>query len=104
MQRYYLREAITFLLGLSAGGYVLIFLISDDIASASLRNTYMGFTNAGCLLMTPFLQPLVGLLLDFQDRSSPVLMDISLQRALIPLSVALFLSAVIAWRMPETYR
>ena len=90
-----------FLLGISSCGYVLPFLISDDISPDGIKNTYTGFTNACCMITAPILQPLIGALLDIQLATQHTLLHY--QRALGVMVAALLLATIVAWLMPETF-
>lgn len=51
------------LLGVCASGYVLTFIIANEIVPRSLRSTAIGFTNTMSVGVAPIFQPLVGLVL-----------------------------------------
>lgn len=91
------------LLGICSSGYVLSFIIANDIAPAGIKNTYNGFTNSCCLLTAPILQPLIGILLDNQLTQHPHNVLLDYQKAMSVMIVALLLATCIAWWMPETY-
>jgi len=97
-------SVLIFLSGFFASGYVLCYSISDEIAPYKLKNTFMGFTNAICVVTAPILQPVVGFIL---DRGTLVHGHYGLhhyETALIILPLSLFAAAIIAYQLPETYQ
>ena len=93
-----------FSLGLLISGYILSFSISDDISPDGVKNTYIGFTNACCLLTAPILQPLIGGLLDWQATHPAFGTMVHHQNALAVMFVVLLAATLLAWFMPETFK
>ena len=93
-----------FLLGIMCSGFVLSFLISDDISPSAIKNTYMGFTNAGSIFIAILIQPLIGALLEIQTNNQEIIRHLHFQKTLSLIIIALFIATLIAWLMPETFK
>lgn len=92
---------LMFLTGICCGAYMLAYSISNELAPQYLQSTAAGFTNTLAVLSTPFLQTLVGYLLDLFNQGSKTLLLSSYQQALLIIPGSLIISGLLALFLPE---
>ncbi len=98
-----MEYGLMFLMGILSSGYILAFIISDDIAPDGLKSTFMGFTNSCCLLTAPILQPLIGAAVDFFSGNKMHTV-MHYQKSLSIMMLVLFLAIILAFCIPETFK
>jgi len=97
---------LLFLLGVACSSYVLNFDVANRIAPKHAKSTYIGFTNALCIITAPLLQPFVGYVLHIlaQGHSLPsheVYSLLDYREALSILPLSMLAAAALAFLIPE---
>lgn len=99
--KHFLSNAIILLsIGLSCGGYILAFAVSNELAPKHSQSTWTGFTNTLSMITAPLLQPLIGFILDHRAASEPLsVADYQTALSLIPLG--LIIASILVGFLPE---
>lgn len=92
---------LMFMIGLTCGAYMLAYTIANEIAPVNALSTCTGFTNTLAMLSAPLMQPLVGYLLDFFHQGGHGHDLGSYQKALMVIPLALALSGILVFMLPE---
>lgn len=97
-----------FFMGVGNGVYIIPYAMLREVTPKSTHGTAMGYLNMICVLVGgPLLQPLIGLLLEYQ-KSGPIVNGVATlalqdyQIALSVLSVCIFIAFILIFFMPET--
>ncbi len=99
-QSHLLTTFLMFMIGLCCGAYMLAYTIANELAPADSVSTCTGFTNTLAVITTPLLQPLIGFLLDANNRTG-VYTLIDYQFALLTVPACLVIAAVLVCFLPE---
>lgn len=106
----WLMFILLFMLGFTAGIYMLPFVLVREITNKEVRGTAIGFTNMLCIFIgSPILQPLIGKLLEMdwdhykKINGVPIFHLADYQIALTTLPVALFFALITLLFIRETH-
>lgn len=97
---YLFYAGLMFSLGLICASYMIAFAISDELATAEIKNTVAGFTNLLAVASAPLIQPLIGFIIDSQQLNAAN-SNQAYQHALLVMPVLTAINCIIIFFLPQ---